>query len=79
MPYQGRLAAVAERVGQGTDAEGVARDCRALVDELAQAGGLRRSPRTTPDMAQGGAPLPGRLRRLPRGPGERRDADCPSA
>ena len=53
MPYQGRLAAVAERVGRGTDAEGVARDCRALVDELAQAGGLRRSPRTTPDMAQG--------------------------
>jgi high-affinity iron transporter len=52
MPYRGRLAAVAERVGQGTDAEGVARDCRALVDELAQAGGLRRSPRTTPDMAQ---------------------------
>jgi high-affinity iron transporter len=53
VPYQGRLAAVAERVGQGTDAEGVARDCRALVDELAQAGGLRRSPRTTPDMARG--------------------------
>ncbi len=52
VPYQARLAAVAERVGQGMDAEGVARDCRALVDELAQAGGLRRSPRTTPDMAQ---------------------------
>jgi high-affinity iron transporter len=53
VPFRARLAAVAGRVGQGTDADGVARDCRALVDDLARAGGLRRSPRTTPDMAQG--------------------------
>ena len=52
VPFQARLAAVAARVRQGTDAEGVARDCRALVDELARTGGLQRSPRTTPDMAQ---------------------------
>jgi high-affinity iron transporter len=53
VPFRARLAAVAERVGQGRDADGVARDCRALVDALAQAGGLRRSPRSTPDMAHG--------------------------
>ncbi len=53
MPFRGRLAAVAARVAQGSDADGVARDCRALVDELAQVGGLRRSPRTPPDMLQG--------------------------
>lgn len=52
-PFRSRLASVAARVDQGTDAVGVARDCRALVDELAQAGGLRRSPRATPDLALG--------------------------
>jgi len=52
-PFRAQLASVAERVAKGTDAAGVARDCRALVDALAQAGGLRRFPRTTPDMAAG--------------------------
>jgi high-affinity iron transporter len=52
-PFRARLQAVAARVGQGTDAEGVARDCRTLVDELAKAGGLRRSPRIAPDLAVG--------------------------
>jgi high-affinity iron transporter len=52
-PFRTRLAAVAVRVRQGTDAEGVAQDCRRLVEELARAGGLQRSPRTAPDMALG--------------------------
>jgi high-affinity iron transporter len=52
-PYRARLASVAARVGEGRDAAGVAGDCRALVDELAAAGGLRRSPRTPPDLALG--------------------------
>jgi high-affinity iron transporter len=52
-PFQARLQSVAARVALGTDAEGVARDCRALVDELARAGGLRRSPRTAPDLVHG--------------------------
>ena len=52
-PFRERLRAVAARVAQGTDAEGVARDCRTLVDALARAGGLRRSPRIAPDLVQG--------------------------
>jgi high-affinity iron transporter len=52
-PFRAPLRAVAARVALGTDPDGVARDCRALVDQLAQAGGLRRSPRMTPDLVQG--------------------------
>ncbi len=52
-PFRPRLQAVAARIAQGTDAEGVARDCRALVDALARAGGLRRSPPTAPDLEHG--------------------------
>ena len=52
-PFRAPLRAVAARVALGTDPDGVARDCRALVDALAQAGGLRRGPRTTPDLLQG--------------------------
>jgi high-affinity iron transporter len=55
-PFQPRLAALAARIAQGVDAEGVARDCRRLVEDLSRAGGLQRSPRTAPDMA-GGARL----------------------
>jgi high-affinity iron transporter len=53
-PFRAALAALAVRVGQGTDAQGVAHDCRMLVDALVQAGGLQRSPRTAPDLALGG-------------------------
>ncbi|MGO9832472.1 MAG: FTR1 family protein [Myxococcaceae bacterium] len=52
-PFRPALKAIAARIASGTDAEGVARDCQALVDALAQAGGLPRSPRTAPDMAAG--------------------------
>ncbi len=52
-PFSPQLDAVAARIAQGTDPEGVARDCQALVDALVRAGGLQRSPRTSPDMAQG--------------------------
>jgi high-affinity iron transporter len=52
-PFRQRLSAVAARVAQGTDPEGVARDCRTLVDDMAKAGGLRRSPRAAPDLANG--------------------------
>jgi high-affinity iron transporter len=52
-PFRARLSSVAARVAHGTDADGVARDCRALVDDIARAGGLRRSPRTAPDLALG--------------------------
>ncbi len=52
-PFSPQLDAVAARIAQGTDPEGVARDCRTLVDALVQAGGLQRSPRTSPDLAQG--------------------------
>jgi len=48
-----QLDAVAARIAQGADPDGVARDCRTLVDALVQAGGLQRSPRTSPDMALG--------------------------
>ena len=51
-PFRPQLDAIAARIEEGTDAPGVARDCQALVDALAQAGGLQRSPRTAPDMAQ---------------------------
>ncbi len=51
--FRPRLHAVAARVAEGSDAQGVARDCRALVDELARAGGLRRTPRAPPDLLQG--------------------------
>jgi len=46
-PFRVQLASVAARVAKGTDAAGVARDCRALVDALAQAGAPRnvRAPR----------------------------------
>jgi high-affinity iron transporter len=52
-PFQRRLQSVASRVQAGTDPDGVARDCRALVDALAVAGGLLRSPRSTPDLVHG--------------------------
>jgi high-affinity iron transporter len=53
-PFQQRAAGVAARIAQGIDAEGVARDCRRLVDDLARAGGLPRSPRSAPDLAAAG-------------------------
>ncbi|WP_225411118.1 FTR1 family protein [Stigmatella hybrida] len=48
-----RLQAVKARVDQGTDPEGVSRDCGSLVEDLVLAGGLARSPRRVPDLAQG--------------------------
>jgi len=48
-----RLEAVKARVDQGKDAEGVSRDCGALVEDLVLAGGLARSPRRPPELARG--------------------------
>ncbi|EAU69335.1 cytochrome c/FTR1 family iron permease [Stigmatella aurantiaca] len=48
-----RLQEVKARVDQGTDPEGVSRDCGALVEDLVLAGGLARSPRRVPDLARG--------------------------
>ncbi|MGO9065988.1 MAG: FTR1 family protein [Myxococcaceae bacterium] len=52
-PYRPQLQSISARIARGADAEGVARDCQALVEALAQAGGLPRSPRAAPDMAAG--------------------------
>jgi high-affinity iron transporter len=48
-----RIQAVKARVDEGKDPEGVSRECGALVEDLVLAGGLTRSPRKTPDLAQG--------------------------
>ena len=50
-----RVKAVQARVDQSTDAEGVSRDCGALVEDLVLAGGLARSPRHAPDLKRGEA------------------------
>jgi high-affinity iron transporter len=48
-----RLLAIKARVDKAEDAQGVSRDCGALVEDLVLAGGLARSPRTPPDLARG--------------------------
>lgn len=52
-PFLSRLKTIQARVDQGADAEGVSRDCGALVEDLVLAGGLSRSPRTPPDLGRG--------------------------
>ena len=52
-PLVVRLAAVEERINRGEDPAGVSRDCGALIDDVARAGGLVRSPRHVPDLQQG--------------------------
>ncbi len=51
--FLARLRDIQARVDKGEDPEGVSRDCGALVEDLVLAGGLARSPRTPPDLAQG--------------------------
>ncbi|MBU8896165.1 cytochrome C [Corallococcus sp. H22C18031201] len=53
--FVARVQAIQERVSHGQDAEGVSRDCAALVEDLVMAGGLARSPRHPPDLKQGAA------------------------
>jgi len=53
LPFRARAADVLLRIERGVDPDGVARDSVALADDLARAGGLGRSPRTPPDLAQG--------------------------
>ncbi|NVJ26624.1 FTR1 family protein [Myxococcus sp. AM011] len=48
-----RVKAIQARVDQSRDAEGVSRDCGALVEDLVLAGGLARSPRHPPDLKLG--------------------------
>ncbi len=48
-----RLLKVKARVDKGEDPDGVSRDCAALVEDLVLAGGLSRSPRQPPSLAQG--------------------------
>ncbi|WP_224248991.1 FTR1 family protein [Hyalangium gracile] len=48
-----RIQDVKARVDQGKDPEGVSKDCGALVEDLVLAGGLSRSPRQPPKLAQG--------------------------
>lgn len=50
-----RVKAIQARVDKATDAEGVSRDCGALVEDLVLAGGLARSPRRPPDLKRGEA------------------------
>ncbi|MCP3104043.1 cytochrome c/FTR1 family iron permease [Myxococcus sp. K15C18031901] len=50
-----RVKAVQARVDSASDAEGVSRDCGALVEDLVLAGGLARSPRHPPDLKHGEA------------------------
>lgn len=52
-PLVARLASIEERINRGEDPEGVSRDCGALIDDVARAGGLVRSPRHVPDLQQG--------------------------
>lgn len=51
--FMPRLEQVKARVDKGADPEGVSRDCSALVEDLVLAGGLSRSPRQPPSLAQG--------------------------
>ncbi|XXF76785.1 FTR1 family protein [Myxococcaceae bacterium GXIMD 01537] len=48
-----RVEAVQARVNEHRDAEGVSRDCGALVEDLVLAGGLARSPRHPPNLELG--------------------------
>ncbi|QSQ13337.1 cytochrome c/FTR1 family iron permease [Myxococcus landrumensis] len=48
-----RVKAIQARVDLSSDAEGVSRDCGALVEDLVLAGGLARSPRHPPDLKRG--------------------------
>ncbi|MBZ4420996.1 FTR1 family protein [Myxococcus sp. RHSTA-1-4] len=50
-----RVKAIQARVEKAQDAEGVSRDCGALVEDLVLAGGLARSPRRPPDLKRGEA------------------------
>jgi high-affinity iron transporter len=50
-----RVKAIQARVDQAQDAQGVSRDCGALVEDLVLAGGLARSPRRPPDLKRGEA------------------------
>ena len=53
LPFRARLAEVVARIERGVDPDGVAEDCLSLADDVARAGGLQRSPRAPPDLAQG--------------------------
>jgi high-affinity iron transporter len=52
-PFRVQLEALAKRVEQGQDPQGVSQDCARLVDALVVAGGLSRSPRAPPDLERG--------------------------
>lgn len=54
-PYVPAMQSIADRINRGEDPQGVPRDCSLLVESLVQAGGLTRSPRHPPDLAQGKA------------------------
>lgn len=50
-----RLESLQARIEEAADPEGVSRDAGTLIEQLVQAGGLTRSPRRPPDLANGAA------------------------
>ena len=47
------MESIQARINQGSDPQGVSRDCSGLIEDLVLAGGLARSPHRAPDLAHG--------------------------
>jgi high-affinity iron transporter len=52
-PFVARVQSIDARVREAEDADGVSRDCAALVDDVVTATGMARAPSTVPDLAEG--------------------------